>query len=67
MVAAEAAEETNKGGRNIHGPTEGRPKSATTGGETERVYIGGDVETFRRESLRAPGPGERAGNKTLCG
>ena len=29
--------------------------------------IEGDVETCQRESLRAPGPGERAGTKKTAG
>ena len=52
-VATEVADETNTVGRSICGPTEGRPESEGARGETERVDIGGDVETCRRESLRA--------------
>ena len=64
-VTSEAAEGANEGGRRIHGPEEGRPESEGARGETERVDIGGDVDTCRRESLCALGPGERAGiNKT---
>ena len=44
-VATEPAHETNTGGKIIRGPTEGRPKSATSSGETERVDIGRDVDT----------------------
>ena len=62
-VADETANETDTGGQKFRGPTEGRPESATMNGETERVDIGGDVEACRRESLRAPGPRERAGAK----
>ena len=66
-VAAEAADETNTGGRSICSPMEGHPESATLSGETERVDIGGDVKTCQRESLRMPGPGERAGAKKMAG
>ena len=45
-VVAEAAGETNTGEQNTCGPTEGRPKIATTSGETERVDIDGDVEAY---------------------
>ena len=62
-MAEEAADETDTGGQNFRGSTEGRPESATARGETERVDIGGDVEACRQESLRAPGPKERAGAK----
>ena len=44
-VATEATGETNTGGQSICGPTEGCPKSEGARGETERVNIGGDVET----------------------
>ena len=47
-MANEAANESNTGGQNFRGPTEGRPKSATARSETERVDIGGDVEACRR-------------------
>ena len=33
----------------------------------KRVDLGRNVETFRRESLRAPVPGERAGAKKTAG
>ena len=46
-VAAEAANKTNTGVRSIRGPTEGRPKSEGARSETERVDIGGDVESCR--------------------
>ena len=44
----------NEGGRNIRVPTEGHPKAAGKGSEEERVNLGGNVETLRLESLRAP-------------
>ena len=43
-VADEAANGANMGGQNFRGPTEGRPKSATARGKTERMDIGGDME-----------------------
>ena len=43
-MAEEAADETDTGGKNFRGSTEGRPESATARGETERVDIGGDAE-----------------------
>ena len=63
VVADEAAEKTDTGGKKIRGPTDGPPESATARGKTERVDIGGAVEARRRESLRAPGTKERAGAK----
>ena len=62
-MCAEAADETDTGGKNFCGPTEGRPKIATESGETERVDIRGDVEACRQESLRAPVPKERTGSE----
>ena len=44
----------NKGGQNLHGPTEGRPESEGMGREEKRVDLGGHVENRRRESLCAP-------------
>ena len=41
-------------GRNIRGPTEGRPKSPGTGSEEKRMDLGGHMDTRRRESLRVP-------------
>ena len=42
-----------EGGRNICGPTEGRAEATREGEEEERMGFGGNVETRRRESLRA--------------
>ena len=62
-VADEAADEADTGGQHFCGPTEGRPKSANPRGKTERVDIGGDMKACQGESIRAPGPKERAGAK----
>ena len=62
-VASEAANKADMGGQTVCGPTGGRPESATARGKTERVDIGGDVEACRQESLRVPGPTERASAK----
>ena len=47
-------ERPNEGGRNIRGPTEGRLEGTGKVREEERVNLGSNVETRRRESLRAP-------------
>ena len=39
-VANEATDEANMGRQTFHGPTEGRPKSATARGKTKRLDIG---------------------------
>ena len=51
----------DEGGRNLRGPTEGRPKAPDTGRKEKCVDLGGHVKTRIQESLRAPrsceGPG----------
>ena len=66
-VAIEASNGANERGRCICGPTEGRPKSEGERGEIKLVDLDRDVETRRRESLRAPGSGERTGYKKNAG
>ena len=66
-VSIEAANGANERGRHIRSPSEGRPESEGKRGKMKRVDLDGDMENHRRESLRAPGPGERAGHKKKAG
>ena len=59
--SSEAGKGAYEGGRCIRRPTVGSLKIEAKRGETEHVDLIGDVETRQRESLRVPGPGERAG------
>ena len=44
----------NKGGQNLHGPTEGRTEAEGMGRKEIRLDLGRHVENRQRESLRAP-------------
>ena len=54
-TAAPATDQAHEGGRNLCGPTEGRTKATREGTQNERVDLRGDMETRRREGLRAKG------------
>ena len=67
VLTGEATDRTLTDGHSICGSTESRPKANTTGSETKRLDLGGNVATHRRESLHAPGPAVQAGEQAEVG